>query len=593
MWQNRWPIARSLIAFTLAVALVACSSSVATIEPVRVEPEPTGALVDLDRATDVLDLDGTDWILASLRGDSLLPGTNITLAFAAGHASGFAGCNAYGGPYAADGDRLAIHEFAITAQGCIEPHGVMDQESAYMEALQTGASYRLADGRLQIENAAGETVLVFERQGEVAMEPGDLVRTVWRLGSTNGNPPVEGSIITLAFHDERHASGHAGCRDYTATYEARGDDIRFPVISMTGDDACLAQEDLYRQEGGYTDALTWATNYRLGEGQLDLLTARGEVLVFEPLASEPAPGLEGAGPDFPPTDYGCETPTHMAWNSHRLDGLSAQVQRELDAAGLQGAEGYAEAYGEDWYEYDEDGGDNPTTCNFSILETDFYITLPAENLADYATLAALVSEVLVVVDGFSVQETPGSQPGYVEIRFVSDGEEASLRASVADAAEARARGLAGAALLDDLQYSGFPCYGYLDLLVFSDGVQEPAVVTSYRCQDVHIDSTAQSPASNPSFIMPAGEPLHLHLAAAQPPQIVEARLYPGAGVSASFFRWPEELPTEIAPLELYQPGPASDFQISPQVPPGAYSLVVRAAWGGDIEVFYALSLGLD
>ena len=33
----------------------------------------------------------------------------------------------------------------------------------------------------------------------------------------------------------------------------------------------------------YTDALTWATNYRLGEGRLEIETARGEVLIFEPL----------------------------------------------------------------------------------------------------------------------------------------------------------------------------------------------------------------------------------------------------------------------------------------------------------------------
>jgi heat shock protein HslJ len=593
MLYNRWRLAGLIIALGLAVVIAACGSSIVTEEPPLPEAEPTAELEDLDPTAEVADLDGTEWILTSLHGTGLVAGTNITLEFAEGHASGFAGCNAYGGPYTQDGDSLAVQELAITAQGCIEPEGVMEQESAYTEALQNGGSYRLADGRLEVENPAGETVLVFQRKREHAMEPEALLGTVWRLVSTNGKPPVEGSTITLAFHDEQHASGQAGCRDYTATYQASGDDIHFLFMSMAGEEACLAQEDLYRQEGGYTDALTWATNYRLGEGQFELLTARGEVLLFEPLAGGPEPGLEGAGPDFPPTDYSCKEPVYMAWNSHRLEELSDQVQGALAEAGLDGAQGHAEAFGEDWYEQAGEAGDSPTVCNFSIMETDFYVTLPVDDLADLDRLGAQVTKVLAVLDGFPTEETPGSQPGYVEIAFVSGGEGDRLRFPVTEAAQARESGLAGAALLGALHYSGLPCHGYLDLLVFFDGTQEQAVVTSYQCPNAHVDSTGKSPAASPSLTLPAGEPLNLHLAAPQPPKTVDVRLYPGGGVSASFFRWPEELPTGIAPLEQYQPGPAASFQILPQAPPGVYSLVVRAAWEEDIEVFYALSLGLE
>ena len=71
----------------------------------------------------------------------------------------------------------------------------------------------------------------------------------------------------------------------------------------------------------------------------------------------------------------------MVWSSHRLDGLSQQVQDALDAAGIEGAEATAEAYGEDWFEQGEAGG-SPTLCNFSVMETDFHIVLPVETLAD-------------------------------------------------------------------------------------------------------------------------------------------------------------------------------------------------------------------
>jgi heat shock protein HslJ len=266
-----------LAALALVILLLACGGPTGAVSPI-----PTEAIdVTCDEA---MDLAGTAWILSSLYDSDLLPGTNITLEFAEGRASGFAGCNAYGGPYTATATgALEIPVLELTAQLCEGPPGVMEQEEAYTEAWQNGAAYRVVGDRLEIDDATGETTLVFVRRQKYPMDPGDLVDTAWRLVSTNGQPPVEGSTITLVFDDNSHASGHAGCRDYTVTYEADGDDIRFPFQSMEGDDACLDQDALYRQEGTYTDALTWATNYRLDDGRFELFTARGEVLLFEPL----------------------------------------------------------------------------------------------------------------------------------------------------------------------------------------------------------------------------------------------------------------------------------------------------------------------
>ena len=47
------------------------------------------------------------------------------------------------------------------------------------------------------------------------------------------------------------------------------------------------------QEGEYTTILGWATDYRLSKGRLEILTARGEVLVFEPLPEGADASLEG------------------------------------------------------------------------------------------------------------------------------------------------------------------------------------------------------------------------------------------------------------------------------------------------------------
>lgn len=239
-------------------------------------------------------LDGTEWVLASLNGDNLVEGSNITLAFAEERVGGFAGCNSYGSQYTtmAEGS-LTISLIEITLQLCQAPEGVMEQEAAYIEALQSAAAYRVMDDRLEIEDAAGRTIPVFARKGESPMNPSDLVGTEWQLLSWNGDSLIEGSTITLAFHNEYYVSGHAGCRGYVATYEASGDDIGFLWFAMMGD-ICTESEALMEQEGQYTTILGWATDYRLGEGKLEVLTARGEVLVFESLPEDAAASLEGA-----------------------------------------------------------------------------------------------------------------------------------------------------------------------------------------------------------------------------------------------------------------------------------------------------------
>jgi heat shock protein HslJ len=109
-------------------------------------------------------LEGTEWVLVSLQGNSPLAGTHIWLVFEGEQARGSAGCNQYGGPYTVTGmGALTFQEFDITEQACLEPEGVMEQETVYIAALRMAVAYRLAGDRLEIQNSAGETVLAFER----------------------------------------------------------------------------------------------------------------------------------------------------------------------------------------------------------------------------------------------------------------------------------------------------------------------------------------------------------------------------------------------------------------------------------------------
>lgn len=111
-----------------------------------------------------LALAGSEWTLVSLQGQPPLAGTTITLKFEPDTAGGASGCNSYGGPYMARGARLTFTDVAATAMACLDPAGVMEQEAAYLQALSQAAGYRATDDRLEIQDAAGETILVFSRR---------------------------------------------------------------------------------------------------------------------------------------------------------------------------------------------------------------------------------------------------------------------------------------------------------------------------------------------------------------------------------------------------------------------------------------------
>lgn len=277
-----------------------------TILTFRREGAPGGA--DENGEQTATDLAGTAWILSSLRGQPPIEDTHLTLEFMENGAAGFAGCNSFGSArdaqveseYVASGGELVLPPLAQTLILCSEPEGVMEQEDAYMEALRQATAYRLEGDVLELQDEAGETILTFQRQEELSMDPGALPGTAWRLVSLDGEPPADGSTLTLAFHDEHQAGGHAGCRDYVVGYRAGEDGLSFYYTAMMGE-GCLApgaegdQDRMLRQEGIFADALSWTDRFRLAEdgSSLELLSQRGESLVFEALPAAELPAVEG------------------------------------------------------------------------------------------------------------------------------------------------------------------------------------------------------------------------------------------------------------------------------------------------------------
>jgi heat shock protein HslJ len=112
------------------------------------------------------DLAGSAWDLALLSGNGLLSDTAITIEFLDDKISGSAGCNHYAGDYQASGDNLVFGELVSTEMACPEPAGILEQESAYLAALDLADAYQLNGDRLEILDEADGLLLEFVAQDD-------------------------------------------------------------------------------------------------------------------------------------------------------------------------------------------------------------------------------------------------------------------------------------------------------------------------------------------------------------------------------------------------------------------------------------------
>ena len=114
-------------------------------------------------------LAGTSWeVIAYNNGKeavvSVIIGTEITADFGEdGQVTGSAGCNHYFGPYQTEGDTISMGPFGMTEMFCQEPEGLMEQESAYLAALETAATYKIEGINMEMRTAEGALVGTFHR----------------------------------------------------------------------------------------------------------------------------------------------------------------------------------------------------------------------------------------------------------------------------------------------------------------------------------------------------------------------------------------------------------------------------------------------
>ncbi len=109
-------------------------------------------------------LAGTHWKLTALNSQApVTAGNQITLNFDPNNRiSGNSGCNSYGGDYAVNGSALTIGEMLSTLMACAD-QSVNDQEAVYDQAMGSVASFEITNGQLNLKDAGGKVILIFNK----------------------------------------------------------------------------------------------------------------------------------------------------------------------------------------------------------------------------------------------------------------------------------------------------------------------------------------------------------------------------------------------------------------------------------------------
>jgi heat shock protein HslJ len=287
-------------------------------------------------------LEGTIWVLESyLNSEGVLvgplPDSQVTAVFQDGQIGGNASCNSYFGSYEADADgNLAIGALGMTEMFCMIDE-LMAQESDFLAALTSSASYLIAEDNLQIEDADGTEVLVFS-----ALKPAPLVGPLWEFAgfvdaSGTVRSALAGTEITATFDEEGSLSGSSGCNSYSTTYEVSGDQM-----SISGPIAATMMmcptPGVMEQEGEYLAALESVSSYAIDAKQLILYNAQGQPILTYAV-QEPTP-LVGTQWDL------------IGYNNGKGGVVSVVIGTELSAlfnedgtlAGSAGCNNYNAAY---------------------------------------------------------------------------------------------------------------------------------------------------------------------------------------------------------------------------------------------------------
>jgi heat shock protein HslJ len=236
--------------------LMICEDQTASIEASYLAAFPLVASYSLDgEALGLLDESGAvlltyaavtpqaiagSWTVTSYnddRNDMAPPitGSIMTAAFGAdGTIEASAGCNTFVGPYAIDGDEIAIGPLATTLVAC-RSDDMQEQETRYLDILLASDRWSQDAGMLELIDTQGvgrQTTVVFSATDDAAyLGPWEV--TGYDDGSGAVIPPVSGSTLTAVLRPDGTIEGDAGCNAFSGPYHASGTTMTIGPLATT------------------------------------------------------------------------------------------------------------------------------------------------------------------------------------------------------------------------------------------------------------------------------------------------------------------------------------------------------------------------
>lgn len=222
---------------------------------------------------DSFSLEGTRWELLQLGGEEILPATFISAEFREdGMVGGSSGCNSYSAPYEVEKNIINIGPSMGTLMACPDP--IMEQENAYLKALESAKSYQLEDQNLVLADGEGTNLLVFEKNEQNPLEGAEWEAISYNNGKGAVVSVIIGSKITAVFGEDGVMSGSAGCNTYNAEFSVDGENITIGPAASTRK-LCNNPEGIMEQEQAYMAGLETASTYRIENDRLDMFTDEG------------------------------------------------------------------------------------------------------------------------------------------------------------------------------------------------------------------------------------------------------------------------------------------------------------------------------
>lgn len=233
------------------------------------------------------DLAGLEWRVIEIRYEDgkmreTLPNTNVSAIFSDnGNVSGSAGCNRYFAAYSASGESIKIGPAGATRKMCAWPKGIMEQESAFLRALESAAGFRVYGARAALLDSRGEVALVLADAEAQALS--QRLAGAWRVDSVEGKKLLPGTEIIMVFTKDGKVAGKATINNYFASWIESDGLILFTQAGVT---MMAGPKNHMEQESQFLKTLGKVRGYKIDGDSLSLRDRKNELITARRVAVE-------------------------------------------------------------------------------------------------------------------------------------------------------------------------------------------------------------------------------------------------------------------------------------------------------------------